>query len=230
MKLSKRLQAVASFVASGSAVADIGTDHGYIPVYLVKEGVAPRALAMDVRKGPLERAKEHVREYGLSDRIALRLSDGLSGLKPGEADTVIIAGMGGKLTIRILEQGRHVWDSVKQFILSPQSDIGETRRFLEQAGFCIDREAMVEEDGKFYVVMDVSRGEMRLVRACYYEYGRDLIVKRDPALFRYLDREKRIVSSILEGLSQAQTENVRKRQAALAERLAVIEEARYEMQ
>ena len=198
MKLSKRLQAVASFVASGSAVADIGTDHGYIPVYLVKEGVAPRALAMDVRKGPLERAKEHVREYGLSDRI--------------------------------LEQGRHVWDSVKQFILSPQSDIGETRRFLEQAGFRIDREAMVEEDGKFYVVMDVSRGEMRLVRACYYEYGRDLIVKRDPALFRYLDREKRIVSSILEGLSQAQTENVRKRQAALAERLAVIEEARYEMQ
>ncbi|NBI70907.1 SAM-dependent methyltransferase [Clostridiaceae bacterium] len=230
MRLSKRLHVIASFVAPGSAVADIGTDHGYIPVYLVKEGIAPRALAMDVRKGPLERAKEHVREHGLSDRIALRLSDGLSGLKPGEADTVIIAGMGGKLVMRILEQGRHVWDSVKHFILSPQSDWGETRRFLEQAGFRIDGEAMVEEDGKFYVVMAVSRGEMRLSRACYYEYGKDLIGKKDPALFRCLDREKRTVGAILEGLSEAQTENMRKRQAALKERLAVIEEAQYEMQ
>lgn len=230
MRLSKRLHVIASFVAPGSAVADIGTDHGYIPVYLVKEGIAPRALAMDVRRGPLERAEEHVRAYGLSDRIALRLSDGLSGLKPGEADTVIIAGMGGKLVIRILEQGRHVWDSVKHFVLSPQSDLGEVRRFLEQAGFRIDGEAMVEEDGKFYVVMAVSKGEMRLSRACYYEYGRDLIEKRDPALLRYLDREKRAVGAVLEELSQAQTENTRKRQAALKERLAVIEEAQYEMQ
>ncbi len=108
VKLSKRLERIASFVQPGSRVADIGTDHGYVPIWLVQKGVCPSALAMDVRKGPLERAEEHVEEVGLSGKIELRLSDGLAKLKAGEADTVVIAGMGGKLTCRILEQGRHV--------------------------------------------------------------------------------------------------------------------------
>ena len=111
VKLSKRLERIASFVQPGSRVADIGTDHGYVPIWLVQKGVCPSALAMDVRKGPLERAEEHVEEVGLSGKIELRLSDGLAKLKAGEADTVVIAGMGGKLTCRILEQGRHVWEN-----------------------------------------------------------------------------------------------------------------------
>ena len=85
MKLSHRLETIASFVRRGSIIADIGTDHGYIPIYLVKEGISPRALAMDVRKGPLERAKRHVHEYGLEDRICLRQSDGLHKLEAGVA-------------------------------------------------------------------------------------------------------------------------------------------------
>ena len=95
MKLSKRLETVASFVPKGSNIADIGTDHGYVPIYLVREGQAEHAVAMDVRKGPLERARAHVEDAGLGSRIDVRLSDGLAGLETGEADCVVIAGLGG---------------------------------------------------------------------------------------------------------------------------------------
>ena len=119
MKLSKRLELVASFVPEGSRIADIGTDHGYIPIFLTEKGICQSALAMDVREGPLSRAREHIREKNLEDRIQVRLGDGLKELRPGEADTVVIAGMGGQLVIHILEEGRHMWDSVKTWILSP---------------------------------------------------------------------------------------------------------------
>ena len=109
VKLSARLAAVAALVEPGSRVADVGTDHGYIPIYLVQTGIADRAIAMDVRSGPLERARAHVDRLppGCRERIETRLSDGLKALSPGEADTVVIAGMGGELMIRILDEGRH---------------------------------------------------------------------------------------------------------------------------
>ena len=164
VKLSKRLERIASFVQPGSRVADIGTDHGYVPIWLVQKGVCPSALAMDVRKGPLERAEEHVEEVGLSGKIELRLSDGLAKLKAGEADTVVIAGMGGKLTCRILEQGRHVWENwsegKERLILSPQSEQDEVRHFLEEQGFLILREAMLTDEGKYYIVIEAARGTM----------------------------------------------------------------------
>ena len=157
MHISRRLERVASFVKGGGVVADVGTDHGYIPIYLVKEKRAVSAIAMDVRMGPLSRAKEHIAEYGLEKQISVRLSDGLEKLCPNEADTVVIAGMGGELMIRILQQGRHMWDSVKQWVLSPQSELAQVRRFLVEQGFRIEKEDMLEEDGKFYVILDVGR-------------------------------------------------------------------------
>ena len=105
MELSKRLQAVADLVTAGCRVADVGTDHAYIPIALVQEGRIPGAVAMDVNTGPLERARLHVAENRLEEKIELRLSDGLAALSPGEADSVVIAGMGGGLVIRILTEG-----------------------------------------------------------------------------------------------------------------------------
>ena len=102
MKLSKRLELVASFVPKGSRIADIGTDHGHLPICLVEQGICPGAVAMDVGRGPLGRANAHIREHGLSGVIETRLSDGLARLRPGEADTVVMAGMGGQLVIHIL--------------------------------------------------------------------------------------------------------------------------------
>ena len=106
--LSQRLKLIAAFVPQDSRIADIGTDHGFVPIYLAKQGRIKSALAMDVRKGPLERAAVHIKEAAVSDiPIETRLSDGLQKLKPGEADTVIVAGMGGELELRILRDGKH---------------------------------------------------------------------------------------------------------------------------
>ena len=159
MKLSNRLEMVISFVKSGESAADIGTDHGHVPVELVRRGIVQRAYAMDVRKGPLSKAEENVAAAGLKDKIETRLSDGVHKLNAGEAETVIIAGMGGELVIHIMEGGRHVWETVDQWVLSPHSEIHKVREWLYANGFVIVKEDMVFEEGKFYTVIDVRKGE-----------------------------------------------------------------------
>lgn len=230
MKLSKRLETIASLVPSGSVVADIGTDHGYIPIFLVSEGISPSAYAMDVRKGPLKRAEEHVREAGLENQITLRLSDGLRELKAGEADTVVIAGMGGELICRILEEGRHVWETTKRLILSPQSEPAAVRHYLEVHGFVILQEKMLREDGKYYVVMEAGHGTMQLGKPCFYLFGRELIQKRDPVLAEFLKKEKALLTEILSSLPEQASESTEKRKRELAEKIHWIEEAEHEMQ
>ena len=106
MQLSKRLQAVADLVTPGSRLADVGTDHGYVPIWLYEQGIIPSAIAMDLREGPLNRAKENIAVHDLSDGITVRLSDGLEKLLSGEADSIVIAGMGGMLVKKILFPGK----------------------------------------------------------------------------------------------------------------------------
>ena len=135
-------------VTEGSSLADVGTDHGYIPIALVQTGKVSRAIAMDINKGPLERAALHIREQHLEDRITTRLSDGMTALKEGEADTVLIAGMGGALTVHILEGGAHCLASVKELILQPQSEIWLVREWLCEHGYKITDEDIVLDEGK----------------------------------------------------------------------------------
>lgn len=232
MNLSNRLSTIISMVEPCDTAVDVGTDHGFVPITLVKQGQAHRAIAMDVRKGPLNRAQEHIKEQELTDRIETRLSDGLGALHPGEADTVIIAGMGGELMIRILEQGRHVWDSVKQWILSPQSDIDRMRHFLEDNGFMIEQEAMLSEDGKYYVIMKVKRsaGTMHYEKYIYYKYGRELIAANNPVLAEYLDREKHNMTELLNQLTQVNSPKSKDRARDLERELNYLKEAEEEMQ
>lgn len=207
MKLSGRLELVVSFVRPAKQAADIGTDHGYVPAELVRRGIVDSALAMDVRKGPLLRAEETIKTAGLSDRIKTRLSDGLEGLLPGEAEAVVIAGMGGELMIHILESGKHMWDSVSQWVLSPQSELPAFRRWLLTNGFFTEREAMICDEGKYYTVFDVRRrregdpepdfGEKALA------YGEFLIRAKDPVLLSYLEEEERRLFGLLSSLSAA---------------------------
>ena len=123
IRLSNRLSALASLVSKGHRLADIGTDHGYIPIYLCQTGIIPSAIAMDIGKGPLQQATAHIKQQGLSSRIRTRLSDGLTALQPGEADTILIAGMGGGLVMKILSQGTHALTGSEELILQPQSEI-----------------------------------------------------------------------------------------------------------
>lgn len=153
--LSKRLEAVAGLIKRDGALADVGTDHGYIPIAMVLRGHAEKAIAMDLRTGPLERAREHITAYGLEDRIETRLSDGVSALAENEADSIVVAGMGGELVIHILETGKAVCKSAKELILQPQSEIDEVRKYLRENGYQIADEDMVEEEQKYYPMMRV---------------------------------------------------------------------------
>ena len=134
IKLSKRMKAAASMVTTGNVLADIGTDHGYVPIALVQRGRIPSAIAMDINKGPLEKAREHIVMCNLQDKIETRLSDGTKALTVGEADSILIAGMGGELVLHILREGEAVCHSAKELVLQPQSELEKVRRLLKECG------------------------------------------------------------------------------------------------
>lgn len=205
MELSKRLQTVAMAVTPGKRIADVGTDHGYIPIYLVKKGVCPKAYAMDVNKGPLARAEEHIKQEMLSDRIETRLSDGLLQLSPEEADTIIIAGMGGELICRILREASQFLSAGREFILQPQSEWFKVRHLLHDYGYHIEKEWFLKEDGKYYVVIKSFPvpGE-RLERypdEFSYTYGACLLQERNPVLLEYLRKEMEKKRTILKQMT-----------------------------
>lgn len=159
MELSERLKAVAGMVTAGNIVCDVGCDHGYVPIYLAGGGISPKVIAMDVNEGPLRRAEEHVKAFGLEEYIVTRLSDGVSALEKGEAETLILAGMGGRLVAKILSEGREKVRAMRELILQPQSDIVMVRRFLRKEGYCIQEEDIVCEDGKYYPVIRALVGQ-----------------------------------------------------------------------
>lgn len=155
MELSKRLHAVAAMVTSGNVVCDVGCDHGYVSIFLVKTKKCPKVYALDVREGPLGRAREHVEAYACADYIEVKRSDGLLEMPAGVADTLICAGMGGRLVRKILSESMEkVW-AMKELILQPQSELWLVREFIRQSGFLLVEEDMVEEDGKYYPVMRI---------------------------------------------------------------------------
>ena len=159
MLLSDRMQAVVGLVADCNCIADIGCDHGYVAMELVRRGTYKHVIAMDVNQGPLARAESNIKDYVMSEYIETRLSNGTAALKKGEVEGIICAGMGGKLIISILEKGRDVISDMKQLILQPQSEIDEVREYLRNSGFIIDKEDMVCEEGKYYPMMRVIVGD-----------------------------------------------------------------------
>ena len=225
MKLSRRLEMVISFVEKGSRIAVVGTDHGYVPIVLAERGLVDGGVAMDVKEGPLKRAREHIRQNGLDGVIEVRLSDGVKELGDGEADTVIIAGMGGELVIHILEDGRRLWGQVKHWILSPQSEIYKVRKFLEENGFFIGREEMVEEDGKYYTVMDAASGVMGRMEPWEMMYGPCLVRQGHPVLREFLVKEQTTLETIIEGLKGQEGEGAKRRVEELKEQVAWVEKA-----
>ncbi len=184
--MTPRLTAVAEMVAKGSKVADIGTDHAYVPVYLVLNKVCNSALAMDINEGPLLRAEENIRKFSLTDEIKTRLSDGLSKLENGDADTVVIAGMGGILINNIIVKDKERLTSVKHYILQPMTAIEETRKFLYNNGFKIIDEKLAVEDEKIYTIISAVCGEDTADSEIDYYIGRCLIKNRDKNLPEYL--------------------------------------------
>ncbi len=231
MELSKRLQKVADLVTEGASVADIGTDHAYIPIYLMKNHKISKAIALDVNKGPLERAKEHIQAEGLEDLIDTRLSDGMENLKPYEVQEIITAGMGGGLVIKILTDYPQVTESLNYGILQPQSEIHKVRRFLNNQGYRILAEDFVEEDGKYYPMMKVdfkTHASEKYTHSQYF-FGKRLLEEKHPILLQYLYREKKIKEGILCKLNEKTKDNPQDRICdrikGLEKELQIIEEA-----
>ena len=231
--LSVRLQGVADLVTRGNVLVDVGTDHGYLPIYLVSRGVCPRAIAMDVRPGPLSKARANIAMYGLAKRISLRLSDGLAALSPGEGDSLVLSGMGGPLMQEILSRDMNLVYGFRELILQPQSDIPGFRRFLTAAGFTINAENMVVEDGKYYPMMRaVKKEEAReevpdreVPVKLQEEYGGWLLRERSPVLKEWLVRQDAALKALEKTLRQASSEKALQRLLQVQDEIRLVGEA-----
>ena len=233
MDLSKRLKSVTDMVTRGNKVADIGCDHGYVSIYLIKEKIAMGVIAMDVNKGPLECARQNVEREGLAGYIELRLSDGLQALSGGEVNTIICAGMGGRLVVQILSEGRELLSEMDELILQPQSEIHLVRQHLYENGFEIVQENMVFDEGKYYQMMRAVRrktwngvencensiqSELTQVEA---KYGPCLTRSHHPVLKEFLIFEKKKYEGILAKLEKTNPDKT----GELREKCLLIQEA-----
>ena len=232
VKISERLKMAASLVSDGNVLADVGTDHGYVPIYLLQQQRIPRAIAMDINRGPLERADEHIKLYGMTDYIETRLSDGVAAIHPGEADTILIAGMGGGLVIHILTAGEEGCKAAKELVLQPQSELERVRRFLAESGYVLEAEEMVKEEGKYYPMMRVhyepdAKWCEDEVCEVFYQYGEMLIKQKHPVLLDYLKKEEGIQREILQRLqAQPMTEPIATRIGEVEQVLRLNSQAR----
>lgn len=233
LPISERLKMDAALVSEGAVLADVGCDHAYCSIYLAAAGRIRRSIAMDVREGPLSRARENIRLYGAEDMVETRLSNGLKELKPGEADCILISGMGGALMQEILEQGMDCVRLCSSLILQPQSELAAFRHYLHSRGLWITAEDMCCEEGKYYTVMRaekapdgleltaavpeyrLSGGPEQVTAEQAEKYGPCLIRGKHPVLHEYLRREYRKKEELARRLSEEPSERSRERREAV---------------
>lgn len=226
LPISNRLKMNAAMVKGSSVLADVGCDHAYCSIYLAGNGIAQRCIAMDINRGPLARAQENIRLYGLEERIETRLSNGLERLAPGEADTILISGMGGPLMQEILERGAACVRAARQLVLQPQSEIAEFRKYLHMQGLYIVEEDMCCEDGKYYVTMRVENApvpemesELQFPEKLAFCYGACLLKKKHPVLREFLEREYQKKQELWKQLDEKRTERSVARMTELAQEI-----------
>ncbi|MGB9779666.1 tRNA (adenine(22)-N(1))-methyltransferase [Caldanaerobacter sp.] len=208
MRLTKRLKTIVKYVPKGVRLADIGTDHGFIPIYLVKNGIVERVIATDLNWGSLKRAIENIEKEGLKENIDTRLGDGLKVLKAYEVEVAIIAGMGGLLIIKILEEGKEIAKTIKRFIFQPMKDADKLRRYLLYEGYKICEEDLVKERDKFYEIIVAEHGRQEIKDEVYYEIGPKLVENSHPLLKEYLIYKIKKIQNILNKLP---TEDVKRK-------------------
>ena len=225
-KLSKRLEKVASYVPTGAILADIGSDHAYLPCYLVHKGIVERAIAGEVVKGPFESAQRQVRTEGLSDRIEVRLADGLAAVhEDDEVNTVTIAGMGGPLIVSILEKNPESLKHVTRLILQPNIHAKVIREWALRNGWAIQEETILEEDRKIYEILVLQRGEMELSEIETL-LGKQLLAKKSEVFILKWTKEIENWQRILNSIEQVeQTEEIQQKRKELQHLIDMVKEA-----
>lgn len=204
MKLTPRLRVIAELVDPGAKIIDVGTDHGYIPLYLMENQIVQKCIASDMNEGPLKAAKDTLNLFGLEDMVSLRLGDGLQVMSPrDDIDTIIIAGMGGETIVAILEQGLNLVDK-KTMILQPMTEVMLVREYLASKGFNIIDERLTREENRFYEVIKAVKGkDVHELTYGELRFGPILLKEKSKTFSDYIKKQilknERIISNLENG-------------------------------
>lgn len=207
MELSLRLRTICNMIDSCKTIADIGTDHGYIPIYLIKNKICEFAIACDINKGPLEKAKENIKLENLEDNISLRLGSGFNVITPGEANVAIIAGMGGHLIKDLIESGMEVFKSLDYLILQPVQNPDVLRKYIYDNGFEIIKEELCIDEKIFYEIIKIryvnaNENIRKVENNIFYEVSYDLIKQKHPLVNNFIQYKINRYSNILKYIQE----------------------------
>lgn len=210
--MSERLKTIIKMFDNCNSAADIGTDHAYVPEMLIKNNLCKKVIATDVNEGPYRIAKNYIESTGLEDSIEVRLGNGLQPIGLGEVDTIVIAGMGGILITKILDEKITEFDETKTLILQPMNAADKVRKYLHEKGFCIIDEEIAREDYHFYELIKAGKSseDCRYDRELFYETGKNLFEKKHPLLKEFVENKIRINSEIIHNMDKANVSNEKK--------------------
>jgi len=226
LRLSKRLAAIARFVPPGKTVADIGTDHALLPVYLVQSGRSQRVIATEIREQPWRRACLSVQIHGLENKIDVRLGNGLKGLAVGEAQVAVVAGMGGKTISQVLDAVPEVLKHLERLILQPMNDAGALRFWLVNHGWRLQEEAIAEEEGRLYVIIIAEPGRETTNDPLLIEIGPRLAQGKDPLSIAYLNKLETKYQQVLKALGHSWSPRAREKAVQIKALLAKIRDCK----
>lgn len=223
--ISKRLLACAGLLSPCETVADVGTDHGYLPIWLLSQGICRRVIAADLREKPLGIARQNAEKYGTADRTEFVCCDGLTALRPGSFDALVCAGMGGDCIAGILAAAPWICDARYTLILQPQSSGNDLRRYLGENGYLLEREILVK-DGRFlYAAMRVRFGGGRAFSPGEQFLSPALQAEHSPYLAEYRERLVRSLRNTVAGIAKGETEEDRRKLAYYGTALRELETA-----
>lgn len=224
LDISLRLKTIASMVEKCEVLVDVGTDHAYIPIYLVKKGICSKAIASDINKGPVEKAKFNIKLEGLKSKIECRLGSGLSTVVKNEVDVAVIAGMGGNLIRDIILQDEEVFKNMEYAILQPVQNPEVLREFIYKRGYEILDEELCIEEGKYYQILKVKfNKEPKNVDSIYYEVGEKLLEKKHPLVKEFLQHLLNKYNKIYYSIKE-ETELANKRKQEVEIKIKKLEE------
>lgn len=224
MDLSLRLEKVASLIKPCRCVADIGTDHAYIPIYLVKNNICDHAIASDVNIGPLEKARKNIVIHGLGSKIECRLGSGLNTLNKGDADVAIISGMGGNLIRDIIEERLDIFAGLQYAVLQPVQNPEVLREYIYRKGFRIIDEEICVDENKFYEIMKICYDERKYnVDSIFYEVSEKLFDEKHPLIKKFIDAKYKKYSTIVSNIKE-DTPIAKARKAELLTKISKLKE------
>ena len=224
MNLGSRLQGIANYVLPNKVFADIGTDHAYLPIYLIKNGIVKKAIAGDYNQGPYGAAQKAVLNYNLAGKIEVRLGNGLTVLAEGEADIVAIAGMGGTTIVEILSAKLNLAQQVQRLILQPMNNAQGVRLWLSQNSFKIVAEDLVLDEGKLYEIIVAEKGIEAIVEEILYEIGPKLWEKKHSLLEQHLNKLLNKAKTSYKSLNHSEKADVKEKIKLYQTKIKALEE------